>query len=76
MPAALSALAQVPGPWVRMPLTGLSGAIICPRGVCSHACVLSCEYTCSQLENRSTDCYQTHPTQSLHHMDVSQTSKL
>jgi hypothetical protein len=75
MPAALSALAQVPRPWLRMPLTGLSGAIICPRGVCSMR-VLNCEYTCSQLENRSTDSCQTHPTQSLHHMDVSQTSKL
>ena len=75
MPAALSALAQAPGPRVRVPLTGLSGAIICPRGVCSMR-VLSCEYTCSQLENPLWDCYQTHPTQSLHHMDVSQTSKL
>ena len=51
MPAALSALAQVPGPWVRVTLTGLSGAIICPRGVCSEMRVLSCEYTCSQLKN-------------------------
>ena len=50
MPAALSALAQVPRPWLRMPLTGLSGAIICPRGVCSMR-VLNCEYTCSQLKN-------------------------
>ena len=51
MPAALSALAQVPRPWVRVPLTGLSGAIICPRGVCSMQRVLSCEYTGSQFEN-------------------------